>query len=154
MMTNIAPKMNLDDKITEHFTYGEVIKSKVAEASGMNNDVPQELLPKIKLVAENILEKVRAHFNKPVIVTSWYRCPALNQRISSNPNSQHTKGEAVDFVVQDTQNMKVAEYIRDNLDFDQLILEYSWIHCSYIAEGNRKDILHTNDGREYKKGLV
>jgi hypothetical protein len=140
-------------KISQNFTYAEVIKSNVAVKLQMDNSVPDELLPKIKLVADNILEKVRENFGKPIAINSWYRCQALNQIISNNPNSQHTKGEAVDFIVTGISNMIIAEYIRDNLDFDQLILERSWIHCSYVANGNRKNVLRTIDGRIYENGL-
>jgi len=126
--------MNLTDKVSEHFTYGEVIKSNVAYKMQMDNSVPLELLPKIKLVAENILERVRVNFKKPIIITSWWRCPALNQMISNNPDSQHTKAEAVDFIVSGISNFQTAKYIRDNLEFDQLILERNWIHCSLKFE--------------------
>ncbi len=145
--------MNLLDKISGHFTYEEVIRSKVAAAQGMNNNLPMELLPKIQLLAEKILEPVRAHFGKPIRITSWWRCPALNQMISNNPNSQHTKAEAVDFIIPGILNISIAEYIRDNLSFDELILEASWIHCSYIESNNRMEVLRSTSGKTYKKGL-
>lgn len=145
--------MNPTDKITEHFMYSEVIESNIANSMRMDNNPSPELLIKIKLVAENILEKVRAHFNAPIKITSWYRCPALNQILSNNPNSQHIKGEAVDFIVSGISNMEISKYIRDHLDFDQLILEKTWIHCSYIEKGNRKNILRTYDGMNYLPGL-
>lgn len=146
--------MKETDKISEHFTYAEVIHSNLAKGLGMNNDLPIELLPKIQQLADMVLENVRAHFNKPITITSWWRCQALNQMISNNPNSQHTKGEAVDFIVNDVPNIDVAKYIRDNLTYDQLILERSWIHCSVVDQGNRKDILTCLDGKNYKKGLL
>lgn len=146
--------MKPSDKISEHFTYAEVIHSNLAKGLGMNNDLPIELLPKVQQMADMILENVRAHFNKSIIITSWWRCQALNQMLSNNPNSQHTKAEAVDFIVKDTKNMDVAKYIRKYLTFDQLILERSWIHCSFVNEGNRKEVLTCKDGRTYKKGLL
>lgn len=145
--------MELKDKVSEHFTYGEVIKSNTAIRLGMDNSLPDELLENVERLAKNILEPIRIHFNKPVIITSWYRCQALNAMISKNPNSQHTKGEAADFTVPGLSNLEIAEYIRDNLDFDQLILEYSWVHCSYVANG-RKGVLRTINGIDFEKGLA
>jgi zinc D-Ala-D-Ala carboxypeptidase len=146
--------------ISPHFSYNEVIKSKTALDLGMDNSLPPEFLPNVQQLADMLLEHVREHFNKSappkriIKINSWYRCPALNQMISNNPNSQHTKGEAVDFTVPGIPNFTVAEYIRDNLVYDQLILERSWIHCSFVSEGNRMDVLRTDDGRTYQKGLV
>lgn len=146
--------MKLTDKISENFTYGEVIRSPLAAGLGMSNDLPIELLPKIQLLTKHILEPTRLHFNKPIIITSWWRCKALNQMISNNLDSQHTKAEAVDWKVQDVNNLKVAEWIRDNLVFDQLILERSWIHTSYVDYRlNREEVLTCYDSRTYKKGL-
>lgn len=146
--------LKLTDKISKFFTYKEVIASRTAERLCMDNSLPDELLPGVMFVARNIGDPVRNHFGKPVIVTSWYRCPALNAIISNNPNSQHKKGVAIDFIVRGVRNLEVAEYIRDNLEFDQLILEYNWIHCSSLANGNRKQVLNTTDGKNYKKGLT
>ena len=145
--------MKPTDRISEHFTYAEVTHSNLAKGLGMNNDLPIELLPKIQQMADMILEHIRAHFNKPIIITSWWRCPALNQMISNNPNSQHTKGEAVDFIVKDIPNIEVAKYISKHLTFDQLVLEKSWVHVSFVSEGNRKEVLTCSDGRNYRKGL-
>ena len=139
-------------KISEHFTYAEVVHSNVAAKLRMDNSLPNEYLPNVIRLAKEVLEEVRAYFKEPVIITSWWRCPALNQMISNNPNSQHTKGEAADFIVKNVRNIEVAEFIRDKLEFDQLILERSWIHCSY-SDINRKEVLSSHDGRIFKKGL-
>ncbi len=143
--------MNLANKISEHFTYGEVIGSKIADNLGMDNELPPEYFPKVELMARDVLEKVREHFKTPVIITSWYRCPALNQMISNNPDSQHTKGEAVDFKVKGVKDVDVVKYIYDNLVFDQLILERSWVHISLKDSSNRKEVLSCDDGRTYRK---
>ncbi len=145
--------MDPTDKISEHFTYAEAIHSNLAKGIGMNNDLPVEFLPKIQQMADMILENVRAHFNKPIQITSWYRNPILNGMLSSKSTSQHILGEAVDFIVVGVPNMDVAKYIRDNVTFDQLILERTWIHCSLVSENNRKDILTCYDGTTYRKGL-
>jgi len=142
--------MQLKDKVSEHFTYGEVIKTK----SGIDNTLPPEYLPRIIATASYILEPVRSYFKKPVIINSWWRCKELNDAIKGAPDSQHTKGQAVDFYVVNTPLAEVAQYIRDNLDFDQLILEPSWIHCSFVSiRWNRKDVLSYIGGK-YQKGLI
>lgn len=140
--------------ISPHFSYDEVVRSKTATDLGMDNSLPLELLPNVQQLADMVLENVRAHFDKPVKITSWYRCPALNQMISNNPNSQHTKGEAVDFTIPGISNFDTASYIRDNLTYDQLILEGNWVHCSYVMQNNRFEVLRTNDRKTYQKGLV
>ena len=140
--------------ISPHFSYDEVIRSKTATDLGMDNSLPFVLLPKVQLMATELLEKTRANWNKPVKINSWYRCPALNQMISNNPNSQHTKGEAVDFTIPGVSNFEVASYIRDNLTFDQVILERSWVHVSLVSDNNRHQVLRTDDGRTYQKGLA
>ncbi len=145
--------MNPTDRISEHFTYGEIIHSNLARGIGMNNEPPVELLPKFQQMADMILENIRAHFNKPIQITSWYRNPQLNEMLGSKPTSQHVQGEAVDFTIPDIKNYDVACYIRNNLTFDQLILERTWIHCSYVNEGNRKEVLTCKDGKNFSKGL-
>lgn len=143
----------MNDKISEHFTYAEVIHSNLAKGLGMNNDLPMEFLPKVQQMADMILENVRAHFGKPIQITSWYRNPQLNEMLGSKPTSQHIKGEAVDFTIPGIANIDVAKYIQKCLTYDQLILERVWLHVSYISEGNRKEVLTCYDGRTYKKGL-
>lgn len=145
--------MKPTDKISEHFNYAEITHSNLAKGIGMNNEPPAELLPKFQQMADMILENVRAHFGKPIIITSWYRNPQLNEMLGSKPTSQHILGEAVDFVVKDIPNIEVCKYIRDNLTFDQIILERTWVHCSFVDENNRKEVLTCYDGRTYKKGL-
>lgn len=146
--------MLVTDKVSQFVNYGEIIRSTTAISMKLDNTIPADLLPKAILVAKNIIDPVRVYFDKAAIISSFYRCPALNQMISNKPDSQHTKGEAVDFIISGIDNLKVAEFIRDTLVFDQLILERTWIHCSYVADRpNRKETLHSPDGRMYIPGL-
>ena len=107
------------------------------------------------------LEPIRNKFDKPVRISSGYRSEALCEAIGSKKTSQHAKGMAADFEVPPIPNIKVAYWIQNNCDFDQLILEYyspddpakGWIHCSYNEKGsNRKQVL-TYDGKKYENGL-
>ncbi len=99
---------------------------------------------------------MRAHFGLPVTISSWYRCPALNKAIGGvdKPGkiSQHVLGEAVDFEIPGVPNAEVAAWIRDNLEFDQCILEFykpgipdsGWIHVSYREGACRNTCLTIN----------
>ena len=109
-------------------------------------------------------QPVRDNFGVTVI-NSGYRGPALNEAVGGSSKSQHCKGEAVDLECPGTANYDVCAWIQDNLDFDQLILEFytpgipdsGWVHVSYKAEGNRKSVLTAmkeNGKTVYKPGLV
>lgn len=140
--------------LSEHFTLRELLASDTAKARGLvNHPTPQQLVAMVA-VCEHILEPVRAHFGKPVRVTSGFRI--------FTPASQHGQGEAVDFEVTGVANLDVARWIRDNLVFDQLILEAwspgdpnaGWIHCSYRVGRARQSVLRTPTGKApYFAGL-
>ena len=112
----------------------------------------------IKLCS-NILEPVRVEYGIPFSPSSGYRSPVLNESIGGTSKSQHCHGEAVDFEIPGVPNIDVAIWMRDNLDFDQLILEYyehsdptsGWIHVSSSPK-NRGDVF-TYDGIIYHQGL-
>ena len=103
-----------------------------------------------KLLAEKIFEPIREHFKVPIHISSGYRSKALNTAIKGSLSSQHCSGEAADIDMDSTEvtNRQVFEFIRDNLDFDQLIYEFGsdinpdWVHVSYESKGKqRKQIL-------------
>lgn len=148
-------------EISKHFDMQEVVESQTALRKGIDNTLPDKLLPNVIMVAENVLEKAREFFHKPVVVSSWYRSPKLNKAIGGSVTSDHCKGCAVDFKIMGVPNKQVAIFIRDNLEFRQLILEFynpdkpnsGWIHCSYVEGDNKKEVLRTQDGKTYHKGL-
>ena len=112
------------------------------------------------LLCENVLEPVRSHFSIPFTPSSGYRSAELCVAIGSSVSSQHAKGEAADFEVPSISNLELCTWIINNLDFDQLILECytggntGWVHCSYKAEGNRKEVLTYDKENGYRKGLL
>lgn len=126
-------------RLTENFTLAEAVKSQTATRMGISNSPPPEVLERMIETAAAILEPVRSQFGAPVFINSFYRSPELNRAIGSRPGSQHVTGEAVDFEVAGIPNAEVAAWIRDNLDFDQCILEFAskadpqagWVHASY-----------------------
>lgn len=141
-------------QLSKHLSLNEVTTSGTAKRLGIDNNPTPEHLANLKLVAEKIFEPIRTHFGKPIKVSSGYRSKALNEATpGSSPTSQHSSGEALDLDQDDMNtgitNKMVFDYIKDNLNFDQLILEYpdefgtpSWIHVSYESTGKqRKQIL-------------
>ena len=148
-------------KLSPNFSLRELTKSQTAERKGIDNTPTDEHIENLKLLCENILQPIRDEWGV-VSVSSGYRSPSLCQAIGSSEKSQHARGQAADFEVHGVPNIKVAYWIANNCDFDQLILEYfkkddpsaGWIHCSYSEKGsNRKQIL-TYDGKSYENGLA
>lgn len=144
-------------QLTKNFHLDELIKSNSAKRYGINNTPDPDSISNLRALAFNILQPVRDHFGKPVIVSSGYRSPILNKKIGGSSTSQHTKGEAADFEIPGIPNYDVAKWIAQNLSFDQLILEYyttgipnsGWIHCSYKRLGNNRKQTLQYSGRKY-----
>ena len=134
-------------QITKHFTLEELTRSDTAVRFGIDNEPGSEETENLVRVCDMILEPIRHRYDTPILPSSGYRCLELNRKIGSSDKSQHTKGQAVDFEVKGVPNMKVASWIMDNLDYDQLILEFykegqpnsGWIHCSYVGNENRNE---------------
>ena len=152
-------KMNL----SRNFSLQELIKSDTAVRKGIDNNPNADQIEKLKLLCENILQPVRDHFGR-VKVTSGYRSVELCMAIGSSANSQHAKAEAAAFECIGVDNAELSDWIKNNLDYDQLILEYytpgepnsGWIHCSYIPEGRRASFLHAfrQDGKTKYKPIL
>ena len=151
-------------RLSKNFSLQEYTKSQTATRQGLDNTPNEDHMASAKLLFENVVQKVRDHFGVTVI-NSGYRGPALNTAVGGSSNSQHCKGEAVDIECPGTSNYDVAKWIEDNLDFDQLILEFitpgipdsGWVHVSYKSEGNRKQSLTAmkEDGKTvYKSELI
>ena len=147
--------------LSEHFTLAELTRSDAATRFGLNNTPPADVIAKLGLVCQHVLEPVRQHYGRPVTVNSGYRSPAVNKAVKGAATSQHVRGEAVDFEVPGVANGDVAAWVRDNLQFDQLILEAytpglpssGWVHCSWKAGRLRRSILTFTPGRGYFDGL-
>jgi len=137
-------------KISKHVSYKEATFSQTATRKDIDNIPSPEILERMKTVAENIFEPLRAHVGGPIKINSFYRSINLNVAIGGAKSSQHTRGEAMD--IDDTlgcmSNKDMFEFIKDELDFDQLIWEFgdddnpAWVHVSYVSpENNRRRIL-------------
>ena len=144
-------------RLSEHFALWELTKSQVADRNNIKNLPDEESTQNLESTCEEILEPVRRHYGKPIVPSSGYRCLALNRVLGSSDRSQHTTGQAVDFEVPGVANMDLARWIMDNVDYDQLILEFykegqpnsGWVHCSYVGQANRKQARRF-DGRSWE----
>lgn len=132
----------------KYFTYSELVRSDTAQRLGIQNHPRAEHSDNLVALVENVLDPAREALGMPIRVTSGYRSPQLNRAVKGAPNSQHMQGQACDLVCAD--NRQLFEYIRDHLEFDQLINEYdfSWVHVSYKrGGGNRKQVLKIGSKR-------
>lgn len=147
-------------RLSRNFTLGEMLVSQTASRRGIDNTPPPAAVAALKDLCQNVLQPVRDHFDRPVIVTSGYRSPELNRRIGGSGTSQHTKGEAADFTVPGVSNLELARWMERNLNYDQLIYEFGesgWIHVSY-REGRLRNqelsAVRRNGRTRYLPGLV
>ena len=148
-------------QLSGHFSLSELTKSQTAERKGISNKPTLEHIENLTELCNNILEPTRRNFGKPIVITSGYRSEELCEAIGSKTTSQHAKGEAADFEMFGLDNKSLAKYIKNNLIFDQLILEFynqddpssGWVHCSYSKEENRKEALFYN-GKEYTQWSI
>lgn len=148
-------------RLSDHFTLAEFTKSQTADRHDIDNSPDDAQIERMKILCENVLEPVRVHFDKSFSPSSGFRSEELCLKIGSKTTSQHAKGEAVDFEIPGLDNRELAEWIADNLEFDQLILEYykpedpnsGWVHVSFKGEGNRKEVLTMTKGVGYSFGL-
>ena len=137
-------------KLTTNFSLAELTASQVAARKGIPNNPTAGQIENLKKLCESILQPIRNHYDSPVIISSGYRSPELCINIGSSIDSQHAKGQAADLQVVGVDNKSLAKYIKENLDFDQLILEFykesegphsGWVHVSYVGKENRKQSL-------------
>ena len=131
--------------ISKHITLQEATESQTALRLGINNEPNEVELDAMKYVAENLFEPIREWYDKPIIVSSFYRCLALNKAVNGSKTSGHVLGNSIDITTRSkAENKKIFEFIKTSgLNFDQVINEYNytWIHISLKKTGNRKQIL-------------
>lgn len=134
--------------LTPHFTLKELCHSRTAQKMRIDNTPNNTHIQNLKFLATNILEPLRIFAQQPIYINSGFRTPALNNAIGGARNSQHMKGEAADIRIPDiTTGHQYFAYIRDNLNYDQLIWEHNkynnyWIHVSIKRNGkNRKQVI-------------
>ena len=148
-------------QLSKHFTLKEMTKSMTAQRRGIDNTPGAGEIKSLGDLCYEVLEPLRAHFSKPVTITSGYRSEALCEAIGSKKTSQHAKGQAVDLEIFGVPNIQTAYWLPSNVDFAHLLMDYydkddpagGWVHISYHeSDSNRKQVL-TLDSKKYTEGL-
>jgi hypothetical protein len=132
-------------RLSTHFSLKELTRSQTAERKRIQNKPNDEEIDNLRLLCEKILEPVREYYGIAFSPSSGFRSFELNEAIGSSSKSQHTTGQAVDFEIPGVPNMETALWIKKNLNYDQLLLEFykekipdsGWVHCSYVGDRNR-----------------
>jgi hypothetical protein len=152
------------NRISKHISYKEATRSVTALRLGIENKPSEYELQNMELIAEKVFEPLREAVNSPIKINSFFRCEELNKAIGGSSRSQHCQGRAID--IDDfygyVSNSYMYYYIKDNLDFDQLIWEFGtdtnpdWVHVSYVdGDSNRKRCLlaYKEDGKTKYKDI-
>ena len=135
--------------LSANFTLKELTKSDTATRLGLDNTPDDEALENLKTLCEKVLQPVREHFGKSVSVNSAYRSPESNAAVGGSKTSDHCKGMAADIEIVGVANADLAQWIMDNLEYTQLILEFytpgipdsGWVHVSYDPNNLKKQEL-------------
>ena len=133
--------------ISKHISYREGVYSNTATRRGIDNTPNDDQLSNMELVADEVFEPLRSYVGGPIKINSFFRCPELNTAIGGSHKSQHCKGQAID--IDDTfgrcTNAEMYHFIKDHLDFDQMIWEFGdndnpdWVHVSYVSEKDNRN---------------
>ena len=136
--------------VSKNISYKEATHSSTAKRLGIDNTPTSDQFSNMIYVAENVFQPIREHFGVPIYLSSFFRSEALNKAIRGASNSSHTKGEAMDLdadVYGIINNADIFNFVKDNLEFDQLIWEFgddrcpAWVHISLNKRNNRNQIL-------------
>jgi uncharacterized protein YcbK (DUF882 family) len=151
--------------LTANFTLSEMVKSDTALRHDMDNTPGEIEIENLKRLAEKVLQPVREHYQRGVKVNSGYRHPEVNAKVGGSKTSDHCKGQAADIEIPGVPNADLAQWITENLDFTQVILEFytqgvpdsGWVHVSYDPQNLKKQSLTAvkKDGKTvYLPGIV
>ena len=150
--------------ISQHISDKEGVYSRTALRLGIKNKPNKEQLDNMKLLAKEIFEPLRAYANGPIKINSFFRSPELNKAIGGSGKSQHCHGQAID--LDDTYghltNAEMFNFIREHLDFDQMIWEFGdddnpdWVHVSYVSEKDNRNrcLLAYKDKNKTKYSVI
>lgn len=129
----------------KHFSFKEMIKSDTAKTKGIDNIPDWDEINALQTLIEAVLEPLREWYDKPIYITSGYRCKALNEAVGGVPTSLHAVGSACDINQgSKTENEKIFNYIKDNLPFTELGWEGNgkWIHVAYVKDRDEKEVFY------------
>lgn len=152
-------------QLSANFSLSEMVKSETALRYDMDNTPGEAEIANLKTLCEKVLQPVREHYGKGVKVNSGFRHPEVNAKVGGSKTSDHCKGQAADIEIPGVANADLAEWIKDNLEFTQLILEFytpgvpdsGWVHVSYDSANLKKQAMTAmkeNGKTVYKPGLI
>jgi len=135
--------------LSHNFSLKELTKSDTATRLGIDNTPNEETIDNLKTLCDKVLQPVREHFGKSVTINSGYRSPESNAAVGGSKTSDHCKGQAADIEIDGVPNPELAQWIMDNLEYTQLILEFytqgipdsGWVHVSYDPNNLKKQEL-------------
>ena len=148
-----------DIRLSKNLMLTEMTRSENAKRRGISNQATKEHIENMKILAEKVFQPIRDHFKTPIRISSGYRSRELNAIIGGSQTSQHSEGKAIDIDVEGTKitNKQIFDFIRQNLEFDQLINEfdYSWVHVSFNLGKNRKQVLeaYKQNGKTFYRAM-
>jgi len=151
--------------LSANFSLKEMTRSDTATRLGLNNTPDEKAIDNLKTLCEKVLQPVRDHFGKTVTVNSGFRSSETNQATGGSKSSDHVKGQAADIEIPGVPNAELAQWIMDNLEYTQLILEFytpgipdsGWVHVSYDPSNLKKQELtamKVAGKTQYVSGLV
>jgi len=138
-----------DIRLSKNLMLTEMTRSENAKRRGISNQATKEHIENMKILAEKVFQPIRDHFKVPIRISSGYRSRELNAIIGGSQTSQHSEGKAIDIDMDGTKitNKQIFDFIRQNLEWDQLIWEFGtksnpdWVHVSFNLGKNRKQVL-------------
>ena len=143
-------KIDLNQKLSQHFTLWEFVISQTAERFGIDNTPNDQIIRSLKKLCETVLEPARFALG-PIKISSGYRCSELNQRIGGSKTSAHMLGFAADLIPLKVTKLELAKWLSKNVEYDEIILEYgtlqepAWIHISSDPR-NRRELMRIVNG--------
>lgn len=148
-------------QLSKDFTLAELVRSYEGERKGIDNTASPHIVSNLLLLTQHILQPIRDNHG-PVTIKSGYRSPTLNRLVGGSPTSDHVEGLAADIECANLSNYALAKWCRDNLKFEQLILEFytpgdpksGWVHISYGTKQQTLTAVKENGKTVYKIGLV
>lgn len=152
-------------QLTANFSLNEMIKSETALRHDLDNTPGETEIENLRVLCEQILQPIRDAYGRGVKVNSGFRHPNVNAAVGGSKTSDHCKGQAADIEIPGIPNADLAQYIADNFDFTQLILEFytpgipdsGWVHVSYDPNNLKKQVMtamRENGKTVYKPGLI
>ena len=133
-------------QISKNFKLSEFEYSNTGTKYGINNKIEdQTVIDNLTILVNNVLQPLRDYLNKPVKISSGYRCSQINKLCGGVPNSQHMIGQASDITINGMSPYKIAKTILEmGIKFDQLILYPTFVHISYNEQRNRNRVIYNS----------